>query len=210
MRLFTFHRNSAGERVRIAMNLKGLSYEYVSVPSLPPGEYRRLNPQGLMPMLEVDGHRIAQSGAILDFLERRFPDPPLLPADPYQRAQSLGFGSHVAAEMHALTIGRVKKYLGTVGLDDAAVLAWQHHWEQEGFAALEATLAGRERPTRFCFGDAPGWADLHLVPQLRKSRRDGFDPSGFPLLLGVEAACLALPAFALAAGEHQPDFPRGG
>jgi maleylacetoacetate isomerase len=206
MKLYTFHRNSAGERVRIALNLKGLRYEYVSAPSLPPGELRHVNPQGLIPVLELDGQRFAQSLAILDFLERRFPDPPLLPADPFLRAQSLSFGAHVASEIHALGIGRVRKFLGTLGVEGPGIERWQEHWVREGLTALESMLAQREHATPFCYGEAPGWADLHLVPQLRKARREGFDLTPYPLLRGVEARCLALDAFVRAGGEHQPDW----
>ena len=111
MKLYTKAQNSAGERVRIALNLKGLAYEYVSVGSLARDEYARINPQRLMPALEVEEQIITQSAAILDFLENRFPERPLLPADPILRAQSIAFGAIVAAEMHAITVSRLRKGL---------------------------------------------------------------------------------------------------
>jgi maleylpyruvate isomerase len=206
MRLYTAHRNSAGERVRIALNLKGLPYDYVSIPSLPPGEYQRINPQGLMPALEVDGRVIAQSGAILQFLEERFPDPPLLPADPVTRAQARAFAAHIAAEMHAITISRVRKVLGRLAVDEAGVQRWIDHWLTTGFAALEAELARRPRALAFCFSETPGWADLHLVPQLAAARRLGCDVAPYTRLLAVESNCAPLEAFVRARPEHQPDY----
>jgi maleylacetoacetate isomerase len=210
MRLYSRWRNSAGERVRIALNLKGIAYEYVPAGSLPAGEYRRMNPQGLLPTLEVDGRFIAQSGAILEYLEETFPEPPLLPADPILRAQARAFGAHVAAEMHALTVNRVRTFIDAdLGLGKVGVDRWTAHWLTAGFAALEATLASRRHPWPFCFGEEPGWADLHLVPQLGNGRRLGVDVSPYRLLVGVEANCVGLDAFQRAAPEAQVDYPGG-
>ncbi|WP_374575432.1 maleylacetoacetate isomerase [Phenylobacterium sp.] len=207
MKLYTNQRNSAGERVRIALNLKGIAYDYVSVPSLAPGEYRRINPQGLMPALEVDGQVIAQSGAILAYLEEGWPEPPLLPADPIVRGQARAFAQHIAAEMHALTVNRVRRFLAEeLAVDEAGVERWLRHWMTEGFTALEAALAQRPADWPFCFSETPGWADLHLVPQLRNGRRFGCDLSPYPLLLAVEARCAALDAFIRARPENQPDY----
>jgi maleylacetoacetate isomerase len=211
MKLYTNQRNSAGERVRIALNLKGLDYDYVSVPALPDGEYRRLNPQGLMPALEVDGRIIAQSGAILSFLDEGWPDPPLLPADPILRAEARAFGQPIAAEMHALTVSRVRRFLAaTLNVGEAGVEAWLRHWMAQGLGALETTLARRPTDWTFCFGEQPGWADLHLVPQLRNARRFRCALEPYPRLLAVEAHCVNLEAFIRARPEHQPDFRAAG
>lgn len=208
MRLYTRWRNSAGERVRIALNLKGLDYEYVPVGSLPPGEYRRINPQGLMPALEVNGSIIAQSSAILEYLEETVPSPPILPADPILRAQARAFGALIAAEMHAITVNRVRTFVGeTLGTGEAGVESWTGHWLSEGFAALEATLANRPADWLYCFGDAPGWADLHLIPQLANGRRLGCDVTPYRRLLAIEARCVGLDAFARARPEAQVDAP---
>jgi maleylacetoacetate isomerase len=208
MRLYTRYRNSAGERVRIALNLKGLAYDYVPVSSLPPGAYRKINPQGLMPTLEVDGVFIAQSAAILDYLEEQYPEPSLLPADPMDRAQARSFGAHVAAEMHALTVTRVRNYLaGPLRAEEGDLEAWLHHWLSLGLEALETNLRARPRQTPFCFGETPGWADLHLVPQLDNCRGFGVDLGSYPLLAAIDARCRELPAFQRAHQSQQPDFP---
>ena len=206
MRLYTQSRNSAGERVRIALHLKGIPYEYVAVPSLPRGEYRRRNPQGLMPALEVEGRMIAQSTAILEFLEETHPAPPLLPADPIARAETRAFAQLIASDLHPLNNYRVRKYLGArLGAEERQILAWYEHWVRIALTALEEMLAQRP-PSPFCFGEVPGWADLHLVPQLATARRFGCDLAAYPRLLAVEARCVEIEAFHLARPESQPDF----
>ena len=210
MRLFTRWRNSAGERVRIALNLKQIAYDYVSVGSLSRDEYLAINPQGLMPALEVDGRVFAQSAAILAFLEETFPDPPLLPADPLLRAEARAFAAHIAAEMHAITVNRVRKFLESdLGLGEDGVARWAAHWHDLALSALEAALARRATDWPFCFGETPGWADLHLVPQLAASHRLGVDVSPYRRLLAVEANCVDLDAFQRARPEAQPDYPVG-
>lgn len=208
MRLYTQSQNSAGERVRIALALKNMPYEYVAISSLPRGTYRTINPQGLMPALEApDGRIIAQSAAILEYLEETHPAPALLPADPVERAEVRSFGQAIAADLHPLNNYRVRRYLGEhLAADEAAILAWYHHWTASTLTVLERTLAGCERAAPFCFGDRPGWADLHLIPQLRNARRFGCDLTAYPRLLVVEATCLPLEAFRAASPEAQPDY----
>lgn len=208
MKLYSRYQNSAGERVRIALNLKGISCEYVPVQSLAPGDFRRINPQGLMPALEVAGGVIAQSAAILSYLEKAFPDPPLLPSDPVLRGKARAFGAYIAGEMHAVTVNRIRRFLkDDLSADDAALHRWSTRWFSEGFAALETALADRTEVTRFCFTDTPGWADLHLIPQLAAARRLHYDPSPHRRLLAVEANCVGLDAFVRARPESQPDYP---
>ena len=205
--LYTATRNSAGERVRIALNLKGLDWAFVSVPDMDKAEFARINPQLLMPALDDDGIVIVQSGAILDYVERRWPTPALLSEDPILRAQALAFGQYVAAEMHAVTITRNANFLeNEMGVDEAGVTLWLQHWNTLGFSVLEDTLARRPANWTFCFGDNPGWADLHLIPQLRNGRRFGCDLSAFPRLLAVESACSALAPFKAASPENMPGF----
>jgi maleylacetoacetate isomerase/maleylpyruvate isomerase len=210
MKLYGRAQNSAGERVRIALNLKGLDHEYVAVGKLPPGEYRRLNPQGHLPALEVDGRVVPQSGAILEYLEETYPERPLLPADPVWRAEARAFGAYIASEMHAVTVNRIRKFLTVeMHVGEADLARWMTHWLSIGFAALEATLAARETEWAYCFGDEPGWADLHLVPQLANGRRFSVELSPYPRLLSVEANCAPLDAFRRARPEAQIDFVAG-
>ncbi|MBN34904.1 MAG: maleylacetoacetate isomerase [Rhodospirillaceae bacterium] len=211
MKLYTRFRNSAGERVRIALYLKGLDYEYVPVGSLLKGAYQAINPQGLMPTLEIDGRCFAQSSAILEFLEERYPEPNLLPADPVDRARARSFGAHIAAEMHALTVTRVRAFVERdLNAGEDGLKACLHHWLDLGLRALETSLEARETPTPFCFSDTPGWADLHLVPQLDNTRGFGVDLAPYPLLSEIDARCRALEPFQRAHQSAQPDFSGDG
>ncbi|MBU1303907.1 MAG: maleylacetoacetate isomerase [Alphaproteobacteria bacterium] len=210
MTLFTRWQNSAGERVRIALNLKGLDYDYVSVDGLEPGAFARINPQGLMPALGLDGQIVTQSLAILDLLEQMFPARPLLPAAPILRAQSLAFGAIIASEMHALTVNRVRRFLEDGLSAPMAVQSWVEHWQGLGFASLEALLARRPADWAYCYGDEPGWADLHLVPQVSAAQRLGVPLDLYPRLTAISARCSALPAFIAARPDMQPDFPKPG
>ena len=208
LRLLSRWQNSAGERVRIALYLKGLDFIYVPVSSLPPGAYRELNPQGLLPALDVDGRIIAQSSAILDYLEEVYPVPSLLPADPVTRAEARAFGAFIAAEMHAVTVHRIRAFLRSdLHVEESGVTHWARHWLVAGLIVLEKTLSRRGKDWPFCFGDVPGWADLHLVPQMSAARRLGCDLSAYPLLLAVEGRCDGLDAFRRAKPEMQPDYP---
>lgn len=207
LRLITRAQNSAGERVRIALNLKALDYDYVPIAELTPQAFIDLNPQGLLPALQVDGQTIAQSSAILDFLEEYAPRPSLLPTDPWARAHARAFASYIAAEMHAVTVRRIRTFLaGTYGIEESGIEAWLQHWTQSGLQTLETMLIQRPTPFRFCYDDTPGWADLHLVPQMRNARRFGVDLAPYPHLRAIDDACNALDVFRRARPEAQPDF----
>lgn len=214
MRLWTYWRSSAAYRVRIALALKGLVPEQVPVHLVRDGgeqhadAYRAVHPQGLVPALEDEGRVLVQSLAILEYLEERHPEPPLLPRDPGARARVRGLAQLVACEIHPLNNLRVHAYLRDVlGQDEDARQAWYRHWVGLGLDALERLLAGSPETGRFCHGDAPTFADCCLVPQLYNARRFGCDLGGAPTVTRIEAACLALPAFDRARPEAQPDAP---
>jgi maleylpyruvate isomerase len=210
--LYSYFRSSAAWRVRIALGLKGLAYTTHPVHLLRGGGqqqgelYRALNPQGLVPTL-VDGpDALTQSLAIVEYLEERHPEPPLLPRDPWGRAQVRAMALAVACDIHPLNNLRVLRYLRhELGQDDEGVARWYRHWVEEGLAALEALVARAPGRGDFCWGDRPGLADLCLVPQLANARRHDADLDGVPTLLAIEANCLELPAFAKAAPARQPD-----
>jgi len=202
MRLYSRWQNSAGERVRIALNIKKIDYEYVPISELAPGEYQALNPQELMPTLEVDGQIIAQSAATLEYLEKVFPTPTLFPSDMTLRAQARAFAALISSEIHALTQKRIQRKVGLDGAQD-----WIQHWHSIGFGALEKTLEQRPHKAPFAFGEKPGWAEIHLMPQLANARRFDVDLAPYPLLLAIEKNCIKLDAFILALPENQIDFP---
>lgn len=208
MRLISRWQNSAGERVRIALLLKGIDYTYIPAGSLERDQFIELNPQGLLPALDIGGRIIAQSAAILDYLETTFPKPSLLPADPVIRAQAKAFAALISSEMHSMTVQRVRRLLtNEYGVDDKGVERWVHHWLTLGFEALETTLMQRPVQWVYAFGDRPGWADLHLIPQLSAARRLQCDLTPYPRLLEVEQRCTVLDAFRMSRPEAQPDFP---
>ena len=207
MRLYSQARNSAGWRVRIALHWKGVAFEYVAVSALLAGEYRRINPQGLMPALELGGRIVAQSAAILELLEELYPDPALLPAAPLDRAAVRAFAQLIAADLHPLNNNRVRKYLaGPLGRSGAEIDGWYRHWAATALASLEETLARSAAGGPFCFGARPTMADLHLVPQLYNCRRFACDLAPYPRLVAADAACRAVPAFIAAAPERLPDY----
>lgn len=212
MKLFSYFRSGTSHRLRIALRLKGLQPEYVPVDLLhdqqASAEYRALNPQGLVPALEVDGEVLTQSPAIIEWLEERHPEPPLLPRDALGRARVRALAAVVGCDMHPLNNRRVLNYLRReFACDDAAVNSWCSTWMSAGFDALDALLAADTSRGRFCHGCAPTVADVYLVPQLTTARRFHVDLARWPRLLDVEAACLELAAFAEAAPARQPDAP---
>ena len=208
--LHGYFRSSASFRVRIALNLKGVAAAHVShhlrrneqrAPA-----YLALNPQGLVPSLQTDdGQVLVQSMAIIEYLDEVYPTPALLPADPAGRARARALADIIACDIHPIDNLRVLRYLRTeMGQDEAAVQRWYNHWITEGFNALEPMLAAGPAG-RFCHGDSPGIADICLVPQVVNSRNYKLDLSPYPTISRIFEACLALPAFADAMPERQPD-----
>jgi maleylacetoacetate isomerase len=207
LKLYSMDFNSAGQRVRTALHLKGLDFEYVSIKTLGWYEYRKINPQGLAPTLDVDGRLFAQSTAILEFIEEEWPDPPLLPADPVERAQCRAFAQHVACDMHPLHVSRVRKHLmSAFGLTEAQTHGWYRHWMTAGLTALEEDLRRRAPKGDFCFGERPTMSDLYLVPEVMNGRRYGTDLTPFPRIVAIDEACRALPAFQAGMPERQSDY----
>ncbi len=211
MKLYDYFRSSAAYRVRIALNLKGLSPERAFV-HLRRGaqradEYLELNPQGLVPSLVTDaGDILTQSLAIIEWLDETHREPALLPADATGRARVRSLALSIACDIHPLNNLRVLNYVtGTLGATDAQRDGWYRYWCDVGFEALETRLARDKATGAFCHGATPTLADICLVPQLANSRRVNLDLSPYPTLLRIEAACVALPAFANAAPQKQPD-----
>jgi maleylacetoacetate isomerase len=211
VKLYDYFRSSAAYRVRIALNLKGVSPERAFVHlrrgAQRDADYLGLSPEGLVPLLATDdGAVLTQSLAIIEWLEETHPSPPLLPGTPLERARVRGLALAIACDIHPLNNLRVLNYLtGTLGVTDNARDAWYAHWCRVGLQALETRLAREPATGRHCHGDAPTLADVCLVPQLANARRVTLDLAQFPTLLRIEAACQALPAFADAAPSKQPD-----
>jgi len=210
MKLHTYFRSSAAFRVRIALNLKGIAAEQIPV-HLRKGEqkapdFAALNPQCLVPALEVEGRVLTQSLAIIEYLDETHREPPLLPADPLDRARVRALALAVACDIHPLNNLRVLQHLKR-GMDHSQeeVDDWYRHWIAVGLSALEAQLATDPQTGRFCHGDSVTLADVCLVPQMYNARRFGCDVEPYPTLQRIEEACLALPAFADALPERQLD-----
>jgi len=210
VKLYGYFRSSAAYRVRIALALKGLAYEYVPV-HLVKGEqrsesYRALNAQQLVPTLGDERGTFTQSLAIIEYLDERHPEPPLLPKAPEARARVRAIALAIACDIHPLNNTRVLQYLtGTLGASEDAKNAWYRHWIDLGLAALEAGLASDMATGVFCHGDRVTLADLCLVPQLANARRYKIPLEAYPTLTRIDAECRKLEAFAAAAPERQPD-----
>jgi maleylacetoacetate isomerase len=203
---YDYWRSSACYRVRIALKLKGVDYETRQIDlredEQKSDEYRSLNPQGLVPMLEIDGQRLTQSLAIINYLDLRYPNVPLIPAAAAERAHVVAMAMAIACDIHPLNNLRVLKYLkGELGHSQEEVDAWYAHWIQEGLPALEAMAA--PKAGKFLFGDAPTGADVCLVPQLYNARRFNVPLDDYPTLLRAEENANKLDGFAAAHPDRQ-------
>jgi maleylpyruvate isomerase len=212
MKLYTFFRSSASYRVRIALNLKGLSYEQAPIHLRRGGgeqlstAYRSINPQALVPALEDGGRILTQSLAIIEYLEEKHPHPALLPRDPADKALVRSMAMVIACEVHPIQNLRVLNHVKKeYGQSDEQVNRWAQHWIDLGLTALEEMIVAQPKRGKFCFGDTPTPADICLVPQLGNARRYGCDLAKYPTILEIEKNCMALAAFADAAPERQPD-----
>ena len=204
--LYDYWRSSASYRVRIALNLKGIDYESRQI-DLREGEqrsadYRSRNPQGLVPMLEIDGQRLTQSVAIINYLDIRFPNPPLIPVMAAERAHVVSMAMAIACDIHPLNNLRILKYLkNDLSRSQEEIDAWYVHWLDEGLPALEAMAA--PRAGKFLFGDAPTGADVLLVPQLYNARRYNVSLDNYPTLLRADENANRLEPFAAAHPDRQ-------
>ena len=208
--LYGYWRSSAAYRLRIALNLKGVGYDQVSV-NLKEGEqngeaWLAKQPQGLVPVLEHGGRQFLQSPAILEWIEETWPDPALLPADAAGRCKVRGWASVIACDTHPLQNLRVLKAVsGDLGQGPDGMKAWAQRWIRSGLESLERMVTTVERDTPFLYADRPGMSEVYLVPQMYNARRWGADLSNCPTLVAADEAARALPAFAEAAPEAQPD-----
>ena len=208
MKLYTYFRSSAAFRVRIALNLKGLKYEPVFV-HLAKGEHRaaqfaEINAQALLPTLELeDGTRLNQSLAIIEYLDEKHPQPPLVPKESLARARVRSLSYLVASEIHPLNNLRVLQHLKRLGQTQEQIDTWYRYWIADGLAKLEAELKGTAG--KFCHGDAPSMADCCLVPQIFNAKRFNSDLAPYPTTMRVFGACMKLEAFDRAQPSKQPD-----
>lgn len=209
MKLYGFFRSGTSHRTRIVLNLKGLDYE-MSYVSLAKNEhhqaaFQRLNPQGLVPVLETEAGMLLQSPAIIEWLEQQYPEPALLPADALGKEKVRAIAALIGCDIHPLNNKRVLEYLRQLGLDQNQINAWCAKWIQDGFSALEHILA--EDPTRekFCYGKQVSIADAYLIPQVVSAQRFQVDLSAYPQINEIYQHCMTLDAFQKAAPEQQAD-----
>jgi maleylpyruvate isomerase len=212
MKLYNFFRSGTSHRLRIALNLKGLQAQYVPVDLRTEqhllDEFKAVNPQMLVPALEVNGKVLTQSPAIIEWLEETYPAPALLPGNAGDRARVRALAAIVGCDIHPINNRRILEYLRKeFGANEEAVNAWCATWITAGFDAYEALLASDSQRGRYSFGDGPTLADVYLIPQVESARRFKVDLTRWSLIAAVDAACSELDAFRLAAPALQPDAP---
>jgi maleylacetoacetate isomerase len=212
MKLYSYFRSSASFRVRIALALKGIDYDYASVHLLQGGGqqfsagFRAMNPAALVPVLDDEGTLLTQSLAIIEYLDETRPQPPLLPSGSADRARVRALALAIACEVHPLNNLRVLAYLSkTLGVSDEQKNAWYCHWVETGLATVEAMLAGDSRTGNCCHGDSPTLADICLVPQIFNAQRFKARLDHVPTVMRIHEHCLTLPAFAQSVPTAQPD-----
>ncbi|OEC89975.1 maleylacetoacetate isomerase [Acinetobacter sp. YK3] len=209
MKLYSFFRSGTSHRTRIILNLKGLNYEmeYVSLAKNEhhQSEFKALNPQGFVPVLDTGSERLLQSPAIIEWLEEQYPEPALLPTDALAKEKVRAIAALIGCDIHPLNNKRVLEHLRQLGLDESQVNAWCARWIQDGFSALEHILEQDQNRGKFCYGKQPTIADAYLVPQVVSAQRFNLDLSAYPLIHEVYQHCMTLEAFQKAAPEQQAD-----
>ncbi|MGM8872295.1 maleylacetoacetate isomerase [Psychrobacter sp. 2Y5] len=213
MTLYGYFRSSTAYRTRIALNLKGLDYDNVSVNLAKDkqleADFKALNPQGLVPVLQTDDLLLYQSPAILEWLEEVYPTPALLPKDAAGRMQVRAISAMIGCDMHPINNRRILQYLrNELSVEEEDVMAWCNRWMSDGFAALEKRLAADEARGDFCHGDSPTLADCYLIPQVSSARRFKVDLNAYPNIVAVDTHCRTLKAFGNADPMMQPDAPQ--
>ncbi len=212
MTLYGYFRSSTSYRTRIAMNLKQLDYDYIAV-NLAKDEqleavFQSINPQGLVPVVQVNDLWLYQSPAILEWLEEVYPEYPLLPKDAAGRMQVRALSAMIGCDIHPLNNRRILQYLrNELSVAEDQVMAWCHRWMSEGFDALEKRLAQDKTRGKFCYGNSPTFADCYLIPQVSSAERFKVDLSAYPNIVAIDAHCRTLKAFADADPMVQSDAP---
>lgn len=211
MKLYSFFRSGTSHRLRIALNLKGLTPDYspvdLRVDAQLEESYKAVNPQGLVPALTLDNDTtLLQSTAIIEWLDECYPEPAFLPKDPEARAYVRALASIIGCDVHPINNRRVLQYLRkNFSNNDAAINSWCAHWITAGFDTIETLLAKDRKRHDFCFGDTPSLADIYLIPQIESASRFNVDMTKWPLIRAVDKCCSSLPSFAKAAPMVQPD-----
>lgn len=210
MKLYNFFRSGTSHRLRIALNLKGLQTQYIPVHlgrnEHKEASFKNLNPQGLVPALEVDGTVLIQSPAIIEWLEEKHPTPALLPSDIFDRAHVRALAAIVGCDIHPVNNKRILDYLkNNFSCDTDAINTWCATWISAGFEAYEALLAADTQRGRFSFGDTPTIADVYLIAQVESARRFKVDLSPYPLICAIDQVCAGIEAFAQASPQQQAD-----
>ncbi|MGO1743585.1 MAG: maleylacetoacetate isomerase [Psychrobacter sp.] len=213
MKLYGYFRSSTSYRTRIAMNLKGLDYDNITVNLAQDKqletEFKAINPQGLVPVLQADDLLLYQSPAILEWLEEVYPESPLLPKDAAGRVQVRAISAMIGCDIHPINNRRILQYLrNELSVDEEKVMDWCNRWMSEGFTALEKRLAQDKTRGKFCYGDSPTFADCYLIPQVSSAQRFKVDLSPYPNIVEVDTHCRTLKAFADADPMMQPDAPK--
>lgn len=211
MKLYDYVRSTAAYRVRIALRLKGIHYDAIEVHLLNNGgehhhaTYQQINPQELLPSLEVNDQVLTQSLAIIDYLDETYPEPPLLPKAPLLKAKIRSLALIIACDIHPLnnlrTLNRLKEQFNA---NETQVLEWYHHWLKSGFDAIETQLQQLKRSKAFCSGTSVSLADICLIPQVFNAKRVHFPMDAYPIITDINAHCLSIPAFA----ESAPSMTR--